>query len=92
MHAAVADRVDRAAFDLAAAPVVERERVALGARLLDDEDRQAAVPGGAVGVGAREQHEHVGAPGERRPGLHAVHEPAAVDGVAVTFTPATSEP
>ena len=78
MHAAVTDGVDRAAFHLPAASVVERERVALGLRLLDDQHREPTVTLRTVGIGAREQHQHVGAPGKRRPRLHAVDRPAAV--------------
>ena len=78
VHAAVAERVDRAAFHLAVAPVVEREVVAGGRWLVDDEHREAAVAERAVGVGAGEHHERVGAAGERAPRLHAVDEVAAV--------------
>ena len=47
----------------------------------------------AVGIGARQQHEQVGAPGERGPGLHAVDAVAAVDRRrAIVVMPATSEP
>jgi hypothetical protein len=91
VHPAVADRVDCAALDLAAPAVVERERVTLGARLLDDEDRQAAVTGRASGS-VRASSMSTSARPRRSPRLHAVHEPAASVGVAVTFTPATSEP
>ena len=93
VHAAVADRVDRAAFHLAAAPVVERERVTLGARLLDDEHRQAA-------VALRLDRGRCGraASARRRDPANVAHvftpltsQPPSV-GVAVTFTPATSEP
>ena len=34
--------------------------------------------GRAVGVRTCEQHEHVGASRERRPRLHAVHDPAVI--------------
>ena len=78
VHPAVADRVDGAAFHLPAAPVVERERMSLGAGFLDDHHREAAVRLRLVGIGARQQHQHVGATGERGPRLHAADEPAAV--------------
>jgi hypothetical protein len=55
----------------------ELEAFALGLVLLDQEEGQSSVCGAAVGVGACEQHENVGARGERAPGLGAVDEPAA---------------
>ena len=84
MHAAVADGVDRAAFQLAStgrpAPgrLGEDEAVAVGPVLLDDEHRDAAVGLRPVRVGAGQQHEHVRPGGERAPGLDAVDQPAAV--------------
>ena len=80
VHAAVADRVDRAALHRPAPTVVERERVPLGSGLIDDEHRESAVRLGLVRVGPGEQHQHVGAAGEGGPRLHAAHQPAAVGG------------
>ena len=57
----------------------EDEAVAVAARLLDHEHGDAAVGQGAVGVGAGQQHEHVGPGREGAPGLDAVDHPAAVD-------------
>src|SRR5436309_2694996 len=68
------------AFDLAPARLLERERVPGGGLLLDDEQREPAVAGRPVGVGAGEEHEDVGATGERRPRLHAAEEIAALGG------------
>ena len=75
----------------------ELEAVALASGLRHDEQRQAAVALRAVGIGAGQQHQDVGAGAERAPRLHAVDQPAGVRpsepvGVAETFTPATSEP
>ena len=67
-----------AALHLPAALLGELEAVAVAALLGDDEQRQALVPDAAIGVGAGEQQEHVGAGAEGAPGLHAVDEPAAV--------------
>ena len=53
VHAAVADRVDRSAFHLAAAVLGERERVARRRFLVDDEQREPAVTGVAIGIRAR---------------------------------------
>jgi hypothetical protein len=47
------------------------ELVAVEARLLDDEQRQALGALGRIGIGAREQRDHVGAPRERAPRLGA---------------------
>ncbi len=47
-------------------------------RLVDDEQRQAAVAGRPIGISPGEQHEEVGAAREGGPRLHATHEPAAV--------------
>ena len=44
--------------------------------LLHQEQGQAAVGLGPVGIGAGQQHEDVGPGGERAPGLHPVDEPA----------------
>ena len=79
MHAAVPDGVDGAALDLAAAVLLQRERVTRHRVLLDDEQRQPAVPGGPIGIGAREQHDELGPPGEGGPGLHTVDAEPAVD-------------
>ena len=93
VHAAVPDRVDGAALDRAAAGLLEAERVAGRRLLLHDEQRQAAVARGAVGIGAGQQHEHVRPTGERRPRLHAADRGSRrPQAVAATFTPATSEP
>ena len=85
VHAAIADRVDRATLEATLAvartdvrALDEDEAVALGPGLLDEEERQSAVRRAAVGVGAREQHQDVGARRERAPGLRAVDQPAAV--------------
>jgi len=52
-----------------------------GAALLgDDEQRQAAVSLGAIGVGACQQHQHVGPGRERAPRLDAVDAPAIAVG------------
>ena len=55
--------------------------------------REAAVGQGPVGVGAGQQHEHVGPGGEGAPGLDAVDDPAALrPALAAVTMPATSEP
>ena len=87
VHAAVADRVDRAPFHPADTVtdgvLAELEAVPVGARLGDDEEAQPSVCFGAVGIGAGEQHQHVGPRGERAPGLHPVDDVArrAVDAI-----------
>ena len=58
----------------------ELEPVAVAPLLGDDEHGQAPVPQAAVGVGAGQQHEHVGPGPEGAPGLDAVDQPAVVDG------------
>ena len=72
MHAAVAKGVDRSPFHRAAARLAEGEAVTVAALLGHDQDRQAAVAQAAVGVGADQQHEHVGTSGEGAPGLDPV--------------------
>ena len=57
----------------------EDEAVAVAAGLLHHEHGEAAVGQRAVGVGAGQQHEHVGPGGEGAPGLDPVDHPAAVD-------------
>ena len=52
--------------------------MAVAARLGHDEQRQAAVDLGPIGVGAGEQREGVGAGAERAPGLHAIDHPAGL--------------
>ena len=81
MHAAVPERVDGSAFDLAPARLLERERVPGGGLLLHHEQGEPTVAGRPVGVGAGEEHEDVGATGERRPRLHAADEIAAFGGL-----------
>ena len=58
----------------------EGEAVGLAAGLGHHEHRQALVGEGLVGVGAGQEHEHVGPGAEGAPGLHAVDEPAALGG------------
>ena len=60
-------------------PLGEDEAVAVAPRLLDDEHGDAAVGQRAVGIGAGQQHEHVGPGGEGAPGLDAVDHPPALD-------------
>ena len=79
-------RVDRAALHLPRPPgrsvlLRELEAVAVRPRLGHDEEAQPAVGLGAVGVGAGEQHQDVGAGAERAPRLDAVDHVArpAVD-------------
>src|ERR1019366_2887016 len=83
VHAAIADRVDRPALEPAgpasgAAWLVEAEAVRVAHGLLDQEERQPTVPGRAILVGAREQHEHRRPGGERAPGLGAAYDPATL--------------
>jgi hypothetical protein len=52
-----------------------------GGLLLHHEQRQPTVAGRPVGVGAGEEHEDVGATGERRPRLYAANEIAAFGGL-----------
>ena len=77
VHAAVAERVDRPPGHLAAAILDMLEAMAIAPRLLDDEDRQALVVGGAR-LGAGEYHQHVGPAGEGAPCLYAVDDPTAI--------------
>ena len=75
VHAAVPRRAIGLAFERAAGRLRGRELVAVEARLLDDEQGQ---PLRAV-ARAREQRDHVGAPGERAPRLRAGDGIAAFD-------------
>ena len=77
MHTAVAERVDRSPGHLAAAVLEVLEAVAIAPRLLDDEDRQALVVGGAR-LGAGEHHQDVGPAGEGAPCLDTVDDPPAI--------------
>ena len=62
VHAAVADRVDGPALHLPAGLLLrELEAMALATRLRHDEEREAAVGLRAVGIGAGQEHQHVGA-------------------------------
>ena len=56
------------------------EAMAVAAEFGDDEHRQTAMADRPIGVGPRQQHEHVAAGTERAPGLHAVDD-IAVDAV-----------
>ncbi len=90
VHAPVADRVDRSTLHLSAAVGVVLglgEAVSVTAFLGDDEHRQTPVGLAAVGVGAGEQHEHVGAGSEGAPGLDAVDQPATLDGCGGDLDP-----
>ena len=55
----------------------EDEAVAVAPGLLHHEQREAPVGLGAVGVGAGQQHQHVGPGGEGAPGLDPVDQPPA---------------
>ena len=57
---------------------MKEKPVAVAPGLLDEEDAEPSVGERSVGVGAREQHEDLGARGERAPGLRAVDEPSAL--------------
>ncbi len=98
VHAAVPDGVDGAALHLPAGTVLrELEAVAFGSRLGHDEEREAAVLLGPIGVGAGEQHQHVGTGAEGAPRLDAVDLPPgftvwARAGAAATIRPPTFEP
>ena len=89
-------RVDRPALEASGgdprAALVEDEALALAAGLLDEEDREAPVGQRAVGVGAGEQHQDLGARRERAPGLRAADQPAALAVLAAVVRLATSEP
>ena len=56
----------------------EDEAGAVAAGLLHHEQRQPPVGLGPVGVGAGQEHEHVGPGRERAPRLHPVDQPATV--------------
>ena len=81
VHAAVADRVDGAAFDGPTAVLGEREAVAVAAGFGHDEQTQAAICLAAVRVCSRHQRQDVGSRRESAPGFHASDGIAAVDPV-----------
>src|SRR5680860_1336518 len=86
VHAAVADRVDRATLHLAESVAAfdrygilgELEAVGVTARLGHDEQAQSAMALRPVGVGAGEEREGVGAGTERAPGLDTVDDVAVL--------------
>ena len=76
MHAAIARRAVRLAVHHAAARLPHLELVAGEGILGDDEQRQTARTRLRVRIGAGQQRQHIGAPGERAPGLGAVDDVA----------------
>ena len=78
MHPSIAGRRVGGAGDHTAFGLFEGPLVPVEGRLGDDEEREAAVTERTVGVGAREQGEHVRSAGEGAPGLRAVDAPASL--------------
>ena len=86
MHPPVPDGVDGAALEtsrragasVGGGVLGEHEAVTVSTRLGHHEQRQAPVGLGAVGIGAGQQHQHVGARGEGAPRLDPVDGPATV--------------
>src|SRR5205823_5436382 len=78
VHAAVAGRRVRLAVEDAAAGLALLELVTGKRVLRHDEERQPARPRLHVGIGAREEREHVRPAGEGAPRLGAAQIPAAV--------------
>ena len=81
MHAAVADRVDRASGHRAAGRLAvdilrKIKAVSVASGLGDNEEGQALMGLGPVGIGAGKQCKYVGAGAECAPRLDAVDDPA----------------
>src|SRR5690606_3543107 len=69
VHAAVADGGYGPGLDCSPLRLGEVEGVSGEAGFLNDEQREAAVAGGGVVVGAGQDHEQIGSAGERGPRL-----------------------
>ena len=80
VHAPVAQRGDGPPLDSSAPLVGELEVVAFRLGLRHDEQAEAPVGFAPVGIGAGQQHQHVGPAGEGAPRLGARDQPAALGG------------